>query len=204
MKNSAVQQGDFTDPAPASKLLLDLASSQLGSVTLGTVLTAMGSRAHGLALVLLALPDALPLPIPSTSTVLGIPLVIIAGHLVLFGEGSRLPARAEAIAVSPAILRAMARYAAPVLQVLEKLSRPRWPWFVRSDRVLGLICLFLSVLLLLPIPFFNAAPAICLIAIALGMVHRDGIMVASGITGTAAVTVSVGFLADWISNFLAR
>lgn len=204
MTNSCVQQDDFTDLAPASKLLLDLASSQSGSVTLGTVLTAMGSRAHGLALILLALPDALPLPVPSTSTVLGIPLVIIAAHLVLFGEGSRLPARAEAIAISPAVLRAMARYAAPVLQVLEKLSRPRWPWFVQSDRVLGVLCLFLSILLLLPIPFFNAAPAICLIAIALGMIHRDGIMVASGIAGTAAVTVSVGFLADWVSNFLAR
>lgn len=68
--------------ATASRLIRDLASSNAGQVSLGALLTALGSRAHGIALVLLALPDTLPLPIPSTSTVLGIPLVLIAAHLV--------------------------------------------------------------------------------------------------------------------------
>ena len=191
------------DSATASRLIRDLASSNAGQVSLGALLTSLGSRAHGLALVLLALPDTLPLPIPSTSTVLGIPLVLIAAHLVLYGEGSKLPRRAEAIAVSPAVIRALARYAAPLLEALEKLSRPRWPRFVRNDRLLGLLCLYLSVLLLLPIPFLNAAPALCLIAIALGMIHRDGLMVAAGIVGTALVTLSLGFFAEWISSLLA-
>jgi hypothetical protein len=204
MSDECALPGSPVDTAPASKLLRDLAALQSGRVSLGTLLKAMGSRVHGLSLVLLALPDALPLPIPSTSTVLGIPLVIVAAHLVLYGEGSRLPARAEAISVSPGLLRALARYAAPVLEILEKLSRPRWPAFVQNDRALGLLCLYLSVLLLLPIPFFNAAPAACLIAIALGMIHRDGLIVALGTAGAAAVTVSLMLLADWAGNLLDR
>lgn len=101
------------------------------------------------------------------------------------------------------MIRALARYAVPLLEALEKLSRPRWPEFVRSDHLLGLLCLYLSVLLLLPIPFLNAAPALCLVAIALGMIHRDGLMVAAGIVATAVVTLSLGFFAEWISSLLS-
>jgi hypothetical protein len=90
----------------------------------------------------------------------------------------------------------------PLLAVLEKLSRARWPAFLQNDRVLGVLCLYLAILLLLPIPFFNAAPALCLIAIALGMIHRDGVMVAVGIAGTAAVTISLVILAEWAGELL--
>lgn len=161
----------------------------------------MGSRVHGLALALLALPDTLPLPVPSTSLVLGVPLIMIAAHMVLYGEGSKLPGRAEALAIPHAAIAVLARYGAPVLDVLEKLSRPRWHVLVRSDRALGLLCLYLSVLLILPIPFFNAAPAICLVAIALGMVHRDGLMVAIGALGTAVLTFALVYLGGWVEAF---
>ena len=73
---------------------------------------------------------------------------------------------------------------------------------LRSDRMLGLICLYLAVLLLLPIPLMNTTPALCLAAIALGMIQRDGLFVAAGIGGTIAVTTGIGFFADWIKSFL--
>jgi hypothetical protein len=202
--NSDERRPGETPFAPASIVLRDLATSKAEHVTIGSLSSAMGSRVHGLALILLALPDALPLPIPSTSTILGIPLVAIAGHLAIYGEESRLPARAEAIAVSPAVVRAVARYAVPILQALEKLSRPRLPLLVGNDRALGLLCLYLSILLLLPIPFFNAAPALCLIALALGMVHRDGAMVAAGLVGTLLITISLAFFAEWARSLLAQ
>ena len=189
---------------PTSQILKDLDSSALGPVPLGTVLAAMGSRVHGVALILLALPDTLPLPLPSISTVLGIPLVIIAAHLVVYGEGSRLPERARRIKVSHRVIHAMAHYAAPVLRVLERLSRPRFPILLRSDRALGLICLYLSIMLLLPIPFLNAAPAVCLVAIAFGMIQRDGLIVAVGIAGTIAMTASLAFFADWVRTLFFR
>jgi hypothetical protein len=190
--------------APASTLLRELAAADAPSTTLGSLLGAMGSRAHGLALVLLALPDAIPLPIPSTSTVLGIPLVIIAAHLVVYGEGARLPARAERLEIPQRAVRALARFGAPPLQVLERLCKARWPQLTANDRILGLLCLYLTVLLLLPIPFFNAAPALCLIAVALGMVHRDGLMVAVGGAGTVALSGALVYVADWLWPLLSR
>ena len=203
MAESSMANARDQAPVRTSEILSSLASSHSGRVPLKTILTAMGSRMHGVALVILALPDTWPLPLPSTSTVLGIPLVLIAAHLVMYGEESRLPARAEAISVSPAVLRMLARYAGPVLRILERISRPRWSGFLRSDRALGLLCLYLSVLLLLPLPFLNVAPALCLVAIAFGMVHRDGAIVALGVFGAFLLTVALGFLADWIRVFVA-
>lgn len=191
------------DTTPTSRILQDLDAVGPGPVHLSTMFAAMGSRVHGMVLLLLALPDTLPLPVPSTSTVLGIPLVMVAAHLVLRGEGSQLPARARSIAVPRRVLSVVARYAVPVVKFLERLSRPRLSFLLRSDRALGLVCLYLSILLLLPIPFVNAAPALSLAAIALGMIQRDGLIVAAGIAGTVAVTALLAFFADWLGTVLA-
>jgi hypothetical protein len=192
------------DATPTSKILLDLDAAESRPIYLGTMFGAMGSRVHGMVLLLLALPDTLPMPIPSTSTVLGIPLLIVAAHLVLFGEGSQLPGRAERITVSPRVVRALVRYAVPVLQFVERLSRPRLTFLLRSNRALGLICLYLSMILLLPIPFMNALPALCLVAIALGMIQRDGLIVAAGIAGTVALTFLILFFADRLASVVGR
>jgi hypothetical protein len=53
------------------------------------------------------------------------------------------------------------------------------------------VCLYLALLLFLPIPFLNFPQALCLAAIALGMVMRDGIFVAAGYVGTAVLTGSL-------------
>lgn len=171
-------------------------------MSIGDVVAAMGLRVHGIALILFALPDAIPLPIPSLSIVLGIPLVFIAAHLVLFGESSGLPQRALEAKVSGKALRVLARYGAPVLQALEFVSRPRLRVVLRYERWIGLVCLYLSIMLLLPIPFVNFAPALCLVLVALGMVQRDGLLVAIGLAATAIMTVSLGFAAQWLARLL--
>src|SRR5687767_3055642 len=108
-----------------SDILRSLAATE-EPVSLRRIGEAMGSRSHGLALTLLALPEALPLPIPSASIVLGIPLVFVSAHLALFGEGSRLPARLQAVVVPARVLRLLARYSVPLIVALERISRPRW------------------------------------------------------------------------------
>jgi hypothetical protein len=81
------------------------------------------------------------------------------------------------------------RYLGPVLTWFEAFARPRWSDLARQERLGGIVCLYLSFLLLLPIPFVNLAPAVCLALIALGLVQRDGICVALGFAGTAVLTV---------------
>jgi hypothetical protein len=69
---------------------------------------------------------------------------------------------------------------------------------------MGLACFVLSLILFLPIPFFNAAPAIALALIALGMIQRDGVVTAIGIL-VGGLTIGVLFgLVAFGSALLAR
>jgi hypothetical protein len=185
-----------------SQVLRSLAEVEGGDVTIGHAISAMGVRAHGVAMVLLALPDAIPLPFPSLSAVLGLPLVIVSAHLLIFGEGAGLPARVRAAKMPRRLLTALARYGAPFLEMLEYLTRPRLQVFLRSERVIAAVCLYLSLLLLLPIPFVNFPPALCLLVIALGMVQRDGALVAAGLVLTAALTYSLQFVGALITRLV--
>jgi hypothetical protein len=82
-----------------------------------------------------------------------------------------------------------------VLDWLEHVSRPRWDIFVREERLTGLLCLYLSFILFLPVPLMNAPPAISLAAVALGIIHRDGILIAIGWLGAAIISTALFFLA---------
>jgi hypothetical protein len=183
---------------PTSEILREFAATKEPAVPVRELVTAMGLRTHGILLVLFALPDAIPLPIPSVAAITGIPLVLIAAHLVIFGEGSGLPERVLLAKIPRKALRFAARFGAPILSALEFFTRPRWHAIMARERAIGLVCLFLALLLLLPIPFVNFAPALCIVVVAMGMVQRDGILVMFGLTLTAALGVSLFFVADWM------
>lgn len=188
----------------ASEVLDALAAQEGERIPFSAIVDAAGSRVHGLALLVFVLPEVPPLPLPSASTVLAIPLIVISAHLALFGEGSLLPARLQSASMPRAVLAAAARYLAPVFRWIERASRPRWLWLARQERLLGLLCLCLAIILILPIPLLNAPPAACLAAIALGMIQRDGVFIAVGIVGALAVTgVLVGVI-DAAGGILVR
>jgi hypothetical protein len=180
-----------------------MAESEEPSVSVRKLVAAMGLRAHGILLVLFALPDAIPLPIPSVSAIVGVPLVLIAGHLVIFGEDSGLPKRVLERKIPTSVLRFAAGYGAPILRFLEFFTRPRWHAVLERERLIGLVCLYLAIILLLPIPFINFPPAVCIVVIAMGMVQRDGILVTIGVILTAVMSISLGFAARWIMDFFA-
>lgn len=171
------------------------------AVTLGDTLGSMGARAHGCALLLLALPDAMPLPLPSLSAVLAVPLILITVHLAAFGAGRGLPPRLDGMALPVAIVGTLRDHVAPLLRRAERLSHPRWQALACNERLLALVCLYLSALLILPLPFFNAPPALCLVLLALGMVQRDGLFVLAGLAGTVLITIALGWLAGRFWQF---
>jgi hypothetical protein len=164
-----------------SGILKDLAHRKDEQITLGDVMREGSSRAHGLGLLVFALPETLPIPVPSLSIVLAIPLIVIAGHLILFGEGGGIPKNIRDRSIPASMIEKIEKYAAPVFRKLERVSHPRWEVLAGCERLLGAACLILSIILLLPVPFGNLVPAICLVAIAFGMLQRDGVVVALGL-----------------------
>ncbi|WP_298432408.1 exopolysaccharide biosynthesis protein [uncultured Jannaschia sp.] len=194
-----------SDPLPLHGVLAALAARNGAGedVRLGEVLSLAGSRAHGIAILLLALPEALPLPIPSAGAILGVPLVIVTGHLAVYGEHGRLPDRLLRMAVPGRLLDATARVGAPVLRRAEALTRPRLAAIAGRERPVGVLCLLLSLLLFLPIPFMNALPALLLLTLAWGLVQRDGAFVIAGVAGAAALVVTGVVLGDALLGLLA-
>ncbi|HRJ60355.1 MAG TPA: exopolysaccharide biosynthesis protein, partial [Azospirillaceae bacterium] len=65
---------------------------------------------------------------------------------------------------------------------LEQWMRPRWPKLagVHMLRPLSPLVFFMGLLIALPIPFGNVAPAFALIAVSLGVLTRDGVAVGAG------------------------
>lgn len=188
----------------ASQILDTLAASHEERIPFRAIADAAGARVHGLALLVFVLPEVPPLPLPSASTILGVPLIIISAHLALFGEGSLLPTRLQTASMPHSVFVAAARYLAPVFRWIERASRPRWLWLARRERLLGLVCLYLSVILILPIPLLNSPPAACLAAVALGMIQRDGVFIAAGIAGGVIVTGVLAGVIDVAGSLLVR
>jgi len=183
-----------------AEILRSLAARPEAHIPFGDVVKAAGSRVHGIALFIFVLPETLPLPLPSASGILGIPLLIISAHLAIFGEASHLPQRVLDLKIPRSIFIAISRYLGPVLEWLERLSRPRWGFFVREERPMGILCLYLSLILWLPLPLVNAPPAICLAAVALGIIHRDGVLIAGGLAGAIGLTAMLFLVGEWITR----
>lgn len=178
---------------PLSEVLEELPRGQ--SVTVAETLAAVGPRAHGCALLVLALPDAVPLPIPSLSMVLAVPLLLLTLHLAAFGGERGLPARVGGLTLPAGLVGMLRERVAPLLRRAERVSHPRWEPLAGHERLLAVVCLYLAAILLLPLPFFNTPPALCLALLALGMVQRDGVLVVAGLAGTAAVTLALAWIA---------
>lgn len=199
--------GEAMEPTPPSldRILAELAERNGAGedVRLSEVLELAGSRAHGIAILILALPDALPLPIPSVGAILGVPLLLVCAHLAIYGERVRLPAGLLRREVPGRLLDAAARYGGPVIRRVERLTRPRLGVMARRERAIGALCVLLSLVLFLPIPLMNVPPAALLLLLAWGLVQRDGVFVLAGVIGTVGLAVAVLVLGDALVTLLA-
>ncbi len=149
-------------------------------LTFKELITALGEQAYGIVMILFALPSALPVSfIPGVSLVFGLPIVIIALHLILGRKTLWLPETLAARQISVATLSTIINKTQSTLQWIERYIKPRAAWFLTPlfDRLHGLILLLLSLLLLLPIPFSNMILSGLIILLGLGLAQRDGYVI---------------------------
>ena len=188
-------------PESLSDLMLALPDGE--DLDLARLLDTFGTRAHGTALLLLSLPDAIPLPVPSVGAILGVPLALISLHLALFGDGGHLPRRLYDWRLPARGVALMKRYVVPMIAKAERVSRPRFGAVAGQQRFAGLVCLALSILLLLPIPLMNTPPSLCLALLAWGMIQRDGVFVIAGLASTAALGIALTLLVEGLLGLVA-
>jgi hypothetical protein len=169
------------DLEPPSALLRALASDPRSELHVTDVLAYLGDRALAGAMLVFALPILAPLP-PGSNFVLGIPLLAITGQLMLGRTTLWLPDMIGRRQVRLETFRSFLRKAADKLEWFEQHMKPRHGMFCtpRADRLVGGACFVLALLLFLPVPFASLLPALALTLFALGLVKRDGILIAAG------------------------
>ena len=172
-----------TDDSPAG--LIDILESLARDETreriaVGDLLEAMGDRAFGALMLIFALPNIVPTP-PGTSAITGAPLVFLSAQL-LMGKQPWLPRIIADRSIARKDFGAVVAKITPILARVQKLLKPRGEFLFHStaERVTGLICLILAVILALPIPLGNMLPAVAICCFSFALLERDGVFSAIG------------------------
>lgn len=154
-------------------------------------------RAFAVLIVLLGLPNCLPMP-PPIPLICGLLLALVAVQIILGRPTPWLPdvllrRSIASVDVDRAVARAM-----PTFRRLERFSRPRMTFLDNpiAMRLMGVVIFVLALGLLFAPPFVGQIPlgiAVCLVG--LGLVERDGLVVLGGlIIGSVGLTLSLGFV----------
>ena len=195
----------------ASRQLLSVSRAlKQPKLSIGEVVDLLGAEGLGLALLVLTLPSLIPIPGPF-GMIFGTLVGLLALQILIGAERLWLPPRLRA---RPAPIQAIRTTIAKAL-----------PWIGRAERILrenrlrrftgrqariafAAPIMLMAITLVLPIPLGNFAPALALIAIALGFLARDGLAVLIGLVasvgalGWTAVLVLFGAEAlVWVTGF---
>ena len=180
---------------PASELLEDLIETFPGeTVSVGELIDRLDSRAHGMLLLVLALPMCVP-NVPGISTIFGVLMLAPALQMVFGSRRLMVPQRVREWRVSGEALRRTFRLAIPTLKRVEYLIKPRWSRLTRfpATILVGLQTLVMAFVLILPIPFANWPPGMAVAMTSLALLQRDGLLMLLTIPAAIASVASVYF-----------
>jgi hypothetical protein len=183
--------------ARTSQILLALASQPGERLTVREIMAVLQDRAFALLIVLLGLPNCLPMP-PPIPLICGLLLALVAVQIVFGREAPWLPHQLMNRSMARTDVEKAVGRAIPVFRRLERISRPRMTFLDTpiAMRLMGAVILVLSLGLLFAPPFVGQIPlglAVCLVG--LGLVERDGFVVVGGLLiGSVGLTLSLGFV----------
>jgi hypothetical protein len=190
--------------ARTSEILATLAAQPGERLTVQEILAVLRDRAFALLIVLLGLPNCLPMP-PPIPLFCGLLLVLVAAQIIFGRTAPWLPQALLRRSIARTDIERAVRRAVPVFRRLERFSRPRMTILDNAIalRVMGIILVILAVGIVFALPpLVGQIPlgiAVCLVG--LGLVERDGLVVLGGLAiGSIGVTVSLSFIYAVISG----
>lgn len=189
---------DGSEPARlrASELIDEFLDHEHGErIALGDLVALLGDRAFGALLLILSIPNVLPVPGLSTAT--GVPMLLIGAQMAAGRPQPWLPRRVAAVTMDRERFLAVMQRARPWLRRIEHRLAERLPALTSppAERLLGLAVAILAGVLALPIVFGNQPPAFAIALIALGLIERDGAFVLAGLlAGLAAIAIVAAVL----------
>ncbi len=179
-----------------TRILADtLAAHEGDSITFAELLAPLHDRAFGCVLLLLAIPNFIPVPI-GIGGVMGTLIVLLGLQMLVGMEQPWIPARVRRRAFRRATVSRFLDRTVPVLQWLERLSRPRVVALTRRPASLltGLFLVLLGMLLALPIPFTNYLFGLVMLTYAIALIEWDGaLLLGLWIASAATLVLAVVF-----------
>jgi hypothetical protein len=169
-------------------------------LTLGEAFDRLGQEGLGLALLILTLPALIPIPGPVGLT-FGTLTFFIGLQVLLGWQSLWLPGVLRRRELPATSLRRVIAASLPWLRRVEvHLRESRMPRLAgaKARVLLAAPVMALAVIIALPIPFGNFAPAVALITFAVGFLARDGMAVLAGVLlsgmafGWTAVLLAAG------------
>lgn len=197
---------------PLSQTLDDLLDGlpEGGTVSVNWMISKTDGRGIYLVFIWLSLPFVVPVSLPGTSVVVGLIMMFMCWSL-LSGRDGKLPSFIGDRALPLNRESKLYRGSMGFLKWLERWIKPRKNDWIRSQALSTLNVLllgFLAFLLVCPvpgvIPFTNALPSYAIIAVAAGVMEKDGVCLFYGYVLAIATSVYFGFVAGGIIALLVR
>ncbi|MDX0776488.1 exopolysaccharide biosynthesis protein [Sinorhizobium medicae] len=189
----AVEFGD-TQRSLSETLTGMIAAIRGNTITLRQLMIEIGEQGFLLLCALLTLPFLIPVSIPGVSTVFGAAIILISLAITL-NRLPWLPKRILDREIETEKLVPTLRKGAALVSKLDRYVRPRLNFLTEGtlmNRFNGLMIMAGGVLLMFPlglIPLSNTLPGIAILLLSVGIIQRDGLMVAGGYLFLVATTI---------------
>ncbi|HCR85841.1 MAG TPA: sugar transporter [Alphaproteobacteria bacterium] len=164
------------------KEIADNASNE--AITLHEFNEKLGDRSFGLGLLIFGLLNNLPL----LSAIFSIPVVVISIQMILGLKQIKLPKFLENKTFDERALSKIINKILPSIKIIEVFIKPRLDFMTSPfiERIAGVICMILGVIIFLPFPGANLLPSVCVCLIAAAILEKDGVLM------IAAIIISLG------------
>lgn len=164
-------------------------------VTLREFLEALGERAFGAMLFVLALPCCIPF-LYGVPQVVAVPMMAIAAQMAFGRHEPWLPGKLADRRIDKKGLERMAKGGRKFFGWLEVFAAPRLLFLSgpTAERFVGFILVIFCASILTPLPSTNTVPGIAVAIAAYGLMERDGLLVLIGLVLGALWVSLLGFI----------
>jgi hypothetical protein len=169
-----------------------LAASCGEKITIGEFLDPLGERAFGFLVLILAVPNFIPVPI-GVGGVMGVLVIYVGAQMLLGFQHPWLLRSMRKHGMQRARVERFIARLTPLLRSLEHVCRPRLEALTRqpADRISGFLLVLVGILLALPIPFTNYVFGVLLVVYAVALIERDGAALIVAWLASVAVAIAL-------------
>lgn len=195
---------EYPSSRPLSRVLMHFAAYEPLPSSIGRLRDKLADRGLATLLLLAGAINLLPLPLGAT-LISGTPAMLLAWQLMLKRQVVWLPQRLLQQPLTERHMGMLRQRIVPRLFWLEKVARPRyWPFDRgQDDFLVGLLCLWLAVILIVPLPLAQWGPAITITLLALALLQRDGVLLLAGVLAVL-ISTAIFFMVLMASLTLAE